>query len=83
MSSEKIMFLTMISSMALVFNLGMGLWRKTVRKYSWQWFLAIHLAVPLIFLLRTKAGLSISYIPELILFSLAGQVLGGKMVDMS
>jgi hypothetical protein len=82
MTSEKIMFLIMISSLAVVFNMGMGLWRKTVRKYSWQWFLAIHLAVPLIFLLRTEAGISSNYIPELVLFSVAGQVVGGKMIKM-
>jgi len=82
MTSEKIMFLTMISSMALLFNMGMGCWRKTVRKYSWQWFLAIHLAVPVIFLLRTEAGLSSNFIPELLLFSVAGQMLGAKLMDL-
>lgn len=82
MNSQNIMFLVMISSIALVFNMGMGCWRKTVRKYSWKWFLAIHLAVPLVFLLRTEAGLSISYIPELVLFSVAGQMLGSKIMDL-
>ncbi len=82
MSSEKIMFLIMISSMALVFNMGMGCWRKLVRKYSWRWFLAIHIAVPVIFVLRVQAGLDYNYIPELVLFSIVGQVLGSKLMDM-
>ena len=82
MTSQKIMYLIIVSSLAVVINLWMGCWRKTVRKYSWRWFVAIHLAVPLIFILRTEAGLGYIFIPPLVLVSLAGQLLGGKIMDL-
>lgn len=64
---------------ALLVNIPLGVWRVSVRKLSWQWFVSVHLCVPIIFILRHQAGLSIKYIPILILFSLAGHFIGGKI----
>lgn len=68
-----------ISCAALLLNVPMGYWRSMVRKYSLQWFLAIHLSVPVIYMLRIKSGLGYGYIPALVLFAFIGQVIGGKL----
>ena len=68
-----------VSSITIVLNVPMGYWRNAVRKYSVQWFLAIHLAVPLIFLVRVKAGLGLIYVPVLIVSALLGQLIGGRL----
>lgn len=48
------MTLTVIVMAALTFllNLPMGYWRQGVRKFSWQWIVAIHAMVPVIILMR-------------------------------
>ncbi len=33
-------------------NLPMGWWRQGVRKFSWQWLVAVHAMVPVVILLR-------------------------------
>lgn len=64
---------------ALLINIPLGVWRVSVRKLSWQWFVSVHLCVPIIFVLRHQAGLSYKYIPVLILCSLSGHFIGGKI----
>lgn len=76
---SKLLIGVIIGLAAFLMNIPMGYWRSIVKKYSVQWFLAIHLAVPVIFLLRMKAGLGYVYIPGLILFAVAGQILGGRL----
>jgi hypothetical protein len=76
---SKIVTTCAVSSAAFLINIPMGYWRVMVRKYSWQWFLAIHLAVPLIFLLRVKSGLGYGAIPALVVCAISGQLLGGKI----
>jgi hypothetical protein len=62
-------------------NLPFGAYRTTVRRLSWQWFLAIHLPIPAIFLLRTAAGYSYLFIPWLFLAAVAGQLAGGRAMQ--
>ncbi|MDT3699133.1 MAG: hypothetical protein RO469_06855 [Thermincola sp.] len=76
---SKLLIAGIVGFAALLLNIPMGYWRSMVKKYSVQWFLAIHLAVPVIFLLRIKAGLGYVYIPGLILFAVAGQIIGGRL----
>lgn len=71
-----------VSIAAWLFNIPMGYLRSKTRKFSLPWFLAIHLAIPLIFFLRVKAGLGYDFIPELVLFAISGQILGGKLNEM-
>lgn len=37
-------------------NIPFGYWRAQVRKFSWQWFLSIHLPIPFIIFLRHYSG---------------------------
>ena len=68
--------LTVLIIVATATNLPFGAWRSTVPRFSWRWFLAIHLPIPFIFLLRTALGLSAWYIPVSLACALAGQLLG-------
>ena len=62
---------------AALLNLPFGFYRAYVRRFSWQWFLAIHLPVPFIFILRITSGTSWTVIPAFIACAVAGQLLGG------
>lgn len=64
---------------AAIINLPFGYYRAGTRKLSWQWFLAIHLPVPLIFLARITSGVSWEAIPFILAFDLAGQLIGGML----
>ncbi|GAB4262953.1 hypothetical protein [Thermincola ferriacetica] len=77
------MAIGLVSFAAWLLNIPMGYWRSGARKFSLRWFLAVHLTVPLIFLLRVKAGLGYGYIPELVLFAVSGQLLGGKLNELA
>jgi uncharacterized membrane protein YdcZ (DUF606 family) len=62
----------------LVVNLPFGYLRVNTKKFSIQWFLYIHLPIPLIFVFRKTAGISYQAIPLLIIAAVAGQILGGR-----
>lgn len=68
----------LVSLFAFSANLPMGYWRSISRKFSTSWFLAVHLSVPVIILIRLKLGLGYSFIPLFILAAFAGQIMGGK-----
>jgi hypothetical protein len=61
-------------------NLPFGAYRSTVRRLNWRWLLAIHLPIPVIFLLRTAAGYSYWFIPWLFIAAVSGQLLGGQLL---
>ncbi len=63
----------------LLINLPFGYFRRKTRKYSFKWFLCIHLPIPLIFLARVSANLNYRYIPIFVLAAITGQILGGKI----
>lgn len=66
-------------SMTVMINLLFGFFRARTRKFSFKWFLCIHLPIPLIFLARTSAHLGFGYVPFFVVAALTGQVLGGKI----
>jgi uncharacterized membrane protein len=55
-----------------------GWYRASVRNLSARWFLAIHVPVPFVFLVRTAAGLPLTFIPLTCLAFAAGQILGSR-----
>jgi hypothetical protein len=61
---------------ALALNSPFGAYRATVRRLSWKWFLAIHLPIPFIFVLRISAHYTYSFIPWLAVGAIAGQLSG-------
>jgi hypothetical protein len=62
-------------------NLPFGCWRAGSRKWSWQWFLAIHL--PVLLMVGTRLALRIPFRPALlpgyVLAFIAGQYLGAQL----
>ena len=68
----------LIGFAAFIINLPLGRWRASVKKFSLPWFLALHLSVPVIFLLRVETGLGLYVIPVTISFAILGQMVGGS-----
>ena len=72
--------LILTANLAFTLNVPLGLWRANTRKLSWQWFLALHLAVPAVVVLRLTLGVPLIYIPLLIAVAVSGQMVGGVLV---
>ena len=64
-----------------ILNIPFGYWRANTSRFSLQWFLSIHLAVPIVIFLRFYSGLGWQLItfPLLIGAFFSGQFLGGKL----
>jgi hypothetical protein len=66
-------------TMAFIISIPCGYLRENFRKYSFMWFLLIHIPIPFIVLLRIKAGLNWHFIPLTLGGSVAGQIVGGVL----
>lgn len=64
---------------AFVISLPCGYLRQNYKKYSFMWFLLIHLPIPFIVFLRIAEGFSWHVIPLTLAGSIAGQIIGGRM----
>lgn len=64
----------------LLLNIPFGYWRGNVKKFTGQWFISVHLPVPLIMLLRIRFDLGWEWTTSPILFGafFLGQFLGAK-----
>lgn len=72
-----------LSVFTVIINIPFGVWRATRRKFSLQWFLAIHLPIPLIVIFRYVAGYGLAVIPLLLILAILGQIIGGKIFHFS
>ena len=84
MPERKIYMHSMISILglvvlALVISIPCGYARQNYSKYSFMWWILIHLPIPIIVLLRIKAGLNWHFIPLTLGSSVAGQIIGGAV----
>ena len=70
-----------VALLVFVINLPFGYWRASVRKLSRQWFLAVHIPVPLVIALRIYSGLGFKLIsfPVIIGAYFLGQFVGGRL----
>jgi hypothetical protein len=73
--AEKVFILM---SVALAMNLPLGYVRQGTRKFSFKWFLYIHISIPFIILLRIEMGISYWYIPLSLGSAVLGQIIGGR-----
>lgn len=66
--------------LTFVLNIPFGYWRGGVKKFSWQWFVAIHIPVVLLFFMRRWLEVERTWVtlPIMVLFFFAGQWLGKK-----
>ena len=61
-------------------NLPFGYWRAGVRKFSPQWFVAVHAVVPIVIGMRYAAGLPFRWglLPLFIAAYFGGQYVGSR-----
>lgn len=75
----KTMLILLIFLFTVFVNLPFGYLRKRARRFSFKWFLYIHLPIPFIILVRILSQIDLRYIPIFILASVIGQAWGGRM----
>lgn len=68
-----------ISALALVLNLFFGYFRGKQRKFSFKWFLYIHLPIPLLVFARLYSHLDYRYIPLFLFAAVVGQIIGARL----
>lgn len=68
----------LVSALCFLINVPLGRWREHTRKFSWQWFVAIHASIPLIIALRMWLHLHPIAIPFNIAAAVLGQLVGGR-----
>lgn len=66
-------------SLSFMLNLPFGFMRRGTKKFSFMWFLYIHLPIPVIILGRLFSNLDLRYVPVFILAAVLGQVWGNKL----
>ncbi len=66
-------------SLTVLINLPFGYFRRRSKRFSFKWFLYIHIPIPFILLARVLSQLDFRYIPLFILAAVIGQVWGGRM----
>lgn len=74
--------LIIISMAVFVLNIPFGYWRANVRRFSAQWFLAIHIPVPLIIAMRILGHIGFSWYTYVFLVSafFLGQQCGSLVI---
>ncbi len=74
-----------VAIIVFALNVPFGYWRANTRKFSRQWFLSVHIPVPIVIAFRIFAGLGWRLItfPILIGAFFLGQLLGGKLYSWS
>ncbi len=79
MVGAMVMGVTGAAILTFLVNVPLGYWRATLRKLSWQWFLAIHISIPFVVAMRLVLGISWLYVPLFIALAVAGQVMGSRI----
>jgi hypothetical protein len=78
--SSRLMAVTVICIITFVLNLFFGYFRAREKKYSFKWFLFVHLPIPIVVFARLYAHLDYRVIPVFLVAAVAGQIIGGKVV---
>jgi hypothetical protein len=70
-----------VAALVLLINLPFGYWRADAERFSRQWFLAVHIPVPVVIMLRIISGLGfqLATFPLMIGAFFLGQLLGGGL----
>lgn len=71
----------LMAVITFLLNLPMGYWRQGVRKFSWQWVVAIHAMVPVIILMRRMMDIGFVWWTFLITVPcyFGGQFVGARL----
>lgn len=77
--SNNLYALIALFAFTLLINLPFGYARAKSKRYSFRWFLYIHVPIPIIFIARTISHIELRYIPLFAVAAIVGQILGGKL----
>lgn len=71
--------LLLIGLLVFLLTIPFGYWRANVHRLSWQWFLAIHLAVIIVIAIRLLSHIGFAWYTYVVLVSafFLGQQVGG------
>lgn len=72
--------LIIITILVFILNIPFGYWRVNVKRFSTQWFLAIHIPVPFIIAFRLLSGVGFDWYTYV--FLVGGFFLGQKCGSM-
>ena len=74
--------LIIVALLVFILNIPFGYWRANVKRYSAQWFLAIHIPVPFIIAMRLLAGIGFAWYTYLFLVGafFLGQKFGSVLM---
>ncbi len=75
----KIALIIGIAVITIGINLPFGYLRSKVKKFSWKWFLYVHLSIPLVIFMRLSTHVSYKFIPLYIASAVFGQIFGGRI----
>jgi hypothetical protein len=77
--TSKLYIVIGIFFFTLGLNLFFGYFRGRQKKFSFRWFLYIHLPIPLVVLARVFSHLDYRYIPIFLLAAVVGQIFGARL----
>jgi hypothetical protein len=80
--SYLMMTVAIITAVTLVLNLPLGYLRGGTKKFSFRWFLYIHLSIPFIYYLRTSVGVGFKAVPIIIAGAVVGQIIGSRLYNL-
>lgn len=75
----RIFLVITVSLLTFIINLPFGYYRKKAQRFSFKWFLYIHLPIPIIVAARLLSNLDFRYIPLFVVAAITGQFLGGRI----
>ena len=77
-----ILKLTIITILIFILNIPFGYWRENVKKFSFQWALAIHIPVPFIILTRIYTDVGFAWYTYVLFVGafFSGQKLGATLL---
>ena len=75
--------LIIVALLVFILNIPFGYWRANVKRYSAQWFLAIHIPVPFIVALRILSEIGFAWYTYIFLVGafFLGQKLGSVLMN--
>jgi hypothetical protein len=76
---NKLYSILLLFVLTLLINLPFGFGRAKSKRYSFRWFLCIHLPIPVIFVMRTLSHVEMKYIPIFAVAAVLGQFIGGRL----
>lgn len=75
----KIALVIGVFDLTFMLNIPFGVLRSRTKKFSFLWFLCIHLPIPVVFMGRLFSHLDYKYIPIFVFAAFLGQVMGGRL----